>query len=141
MSNIKGLKAFIKNNQERILFVFIIIFVAIISFRAGEVKEQEQKSTDLKVFLNNEIEKSSEEKTAIALGKAIQRKGLVKEIDVSSNNNSLEKDCLFVGSKNSDKYHIMSCRWASQIKAENRVCFKSVEDAQKQGYKPASCNK
>ncbi len=48
---------------------------------------------------------------------------------------------MFVGSKNSDKYHKMDCRWATQIKPDNIVCFKDVEDAKSKGYVPASCLK
>ncbi len=142
MSNIKSFKFFIKTNQERFLFVIIVILIAMISFRAGEVREKEKKSAELKVILNNQVERNPEEKKAIALGKAIQRKGLTEVVasktEIIGNN---EEQCQFVGSKNSDKYHVMSCRWAEQIKPENRVCFQSVEEAEKMGYQPASCNK
>ncbi len=142
MSNIKNLKPFIQANQERFLFVIIVILIAIISFKAGEMREKEKKSADLKVILNNQVERSSKEKRAIALGEAIQRKNLTEVVEnqtkiIGKN----EKQCQFVGSKNSDKYHVMSCRWAEQIKPENRVCFKSVEEAKEMGYQPASCNK
>ena len=44
----------------------------------------------------------------------------------------------YVGSKNSDKYHLVTCPGASQIKEENKVYFASKEEAQKAGYSPAS---
>ncbi len=44
--------------------------------------------------------------------------------------------CAFVGSRNSDKYHLPECTWAKRIKAENRVCFASAADAEARGYKP-----
>lgn len=44
--------------------------------------------------------------------------------------------CAFVGSKNSDKYHLPKCSFAKRIKPENRVCFASKEDAEKRGYVP-----
>lgn len=49
-------------------------------------------------------------------------------------------DCAFVGSKNSNKYHLPKCSFAKRIKAENRVCFTSAEDAQSKGYQ-AGCVK
>ena len=53
-----------------------------------------------------------------------------------------DKKCVFMGSKNSNKYHLPTCRYAKAIKAENLVCFTSKEDAEKQGYQPdASCIK
>jgi hypothetical protein len=42
----------------------------------------------------------------------------------------------YVGSKNSDKYHKPTCTWAQKIKAENRVNFKNVKEAEKAGYIP-----
>ncbi|MCK5080775.1 MAG: hypothetical protein KAQ63_01305 [Candidatus Moranbacteria bacterium] len=141
MSNLQTAKEFIKLYQERILFGVIIVLIAVISFRAGMIKEREQQSMELKVFLNNEQKLNVEDKKAIALGKAVQRKGLTETVESSIVSRENEKECQFVGSKNSDKYHTMSCQWASRIKPENIVCFESVEEAERRGYIPASCNK
>ncbi len=47
----------------------------------------------------------------------------------------------YVGSRNSNKYHELSCYWASQIKPENRVYFSSKADAESNGYIPCKvCN-
>lgn len=47
----------------------------------------------------------------------------------------------FVGSKESDKYHLPTCRWAEKIVPENRIWFQTEEEAIKAGYKPCSvCN-
>lgn len=43
---------------------------------------------------------------------------------------------LYVGSINSDKYHLPSCRWAKKILPENKIEFHSREAAVKAGYKP-----
>ena len=42
----------------------------------------------------------------------------------------------YVGSANSDKYHIPSCTSAQRIKASNLVEFTSKEDAESKGYQP-----
>jgi len=42
----------------------------------------------------------------------------------------------FWGSKQSNKYHIPSCRWAQKIKPSNLVKFNSPSDAIKAGYIP-----
>lgn len=42
----------------------------------------------------------------------------------------------FVGSKNSTKYHLPSCRFAKNIKPQNQVWFSSLEEAESRGYKP-----
>lgn len=47
----------------------------------------------------------------------------------------------FVGSIESDKYHVFSCRHAKKIIEDNTTYFNSVEDAKKAGYKPCGvCN-
>ena len=48
---------------------------------------------------------------------------------------------VFVGSKNSDKYHYPNCPSAKQIKSGNLVTFNSVQEAQAKGYVPCKrCN-
>lgn len=44
--------------------------------------------------------------------------------------------CAFVGSKNSNLYHLPSCASARRIKVENKRCFASAEDAIAKGYRP-----
>jgi methylphosphotriester-DNA--protein-cysteine methyltransferase len=49
-----------------------------------------------------------------------------------------EENCPFVGSKNSDKFHIPDSAPAKRIKPENRVCFSSEEEALEEGYEPGT---
>jgi len=49
-----------------------------------------------------------------------------------------KKNCKYVGSKNSNYYHEINCKWAKRIKEKNLVCFKSKEQTTKKNYKP--CN-
>ena len=42
----------------------------------------------------------------------------------------------FWGSKNSNKYHYPSCRWAQKINPSNLVTFQSPEEAREAGYIP-----
>lgn len=39
-------------------------------------------------------------------------------------------------SKQSDKFHYPLCKWAQIIKPENRIIFKTKEEALKTGYIP-----
>ena len=41
----------------------------------------------------------------------------------------------FIGSKETGKYHIHSCKWTRGIKPENRIYFKNKEKAGNTGYK------
>ena len=42
----------------------------------------------------------------------------------------------YVGSKNSDKYHLPTCKWAGNIKTSNKVTFNSENQARTRGYSP-----
>jgi hypothetical protein len=44
---------------------------------------------------------------------------------------------LFVGSRNSDKFHYRWCAGAAQITGENRIYFADKQEAIQSGYKPA----
>jgi hypothetical protein len=78
-------------------------------------------------------------------GKRIENKPIVieKTAEVNNNNNNNQEksvetnskavDCAYVGSKNSNKIHLPSCSFAKKIKPENLVCFKSLDEAIKQG--------
>lgn len=92
------------------------------------------------------IEKATEPCTALPSTESLGASRSVlqeeKKTDAVSsvNNTPSEKgvatDCAYVGSKNSDKYHLPKCSWAKRIKPENIVCFSSASDAEAKGYKP-----
>ncbi|GIK15393.1 MAG: hypothetical protein BroJett003_03570 [Planctomycetota bacterium] len=44
----------------------------------------------------------------------------------------------FIGSKNSTKFHVPGCRWATNIKPDNRVIFSSTAEARAAGREPCS---
>lgn len=52
------------------------------------------------------------------------------------NQNVQKEDKKYIGSKESNKYHLPSCQWAQKIKPENQVWFGSKEEAEKAGYQP-----
>ena len=49
---------------------------------------------------------------------------------------SLAADYKYVGSKNSNKYHNLDCKWAKKISAKNLVTFKTAKEALAAGYVP-----
>jgi len=42
----------------------------------------------------------------------------------------------YVGSSQSNKYHLVDCKWAKKISPKNLVKFKTVAEAKKAGYVP-----
>jgi hypothetical protein len=137
----KKVVKFVKSYQERCLFIVVVILVALISFRAGGLREKESQSSDIKISINEGTNLTEEEKKLLALGTAVQRKGLADETQVLGENKTVKsiENCNFIGSKNSDKYHTPDCHWSEKIKEENRVCFETIEEARGKGYQAAGC--
>ena len=50
-------------------------------------------------------------------------------------------DAAYIGNRNSMKYHRAGCRYAAQVKAENRITFDSAEQALTAGYTPCGACK
>lgn len=48
----------------------------------------------------------------------------------------LSEGTVYVGSKNSTKYHYTWCRWAQKINPNNKVIFNSAKEARDAGYIP-----
>lgn len=114
-------------NEQKIILVFGLILVAGISFALGVLQSQKWQATPLII-----------EKTAAqeACKSDPVNLNTTSENGLQNANSEPKKDCAFTGSKNSNKYHVPTCRWAKQIKPENVVCFKSVEDAVARNYQP-----
>lgn len=49
---------------------------------------------------------------------------------------SLAQNQTYVGSSNSNKYHLESCKWAQKVNPKNKVIFKSKKEAESKGYAP-----
>lgn len=65
-----------------------------------------------------------------------------KSTNYNKNTNSFESDSgNYIGSANSNKFHKSTCRFAKNIKNNNKVSFKSRSEAIDQGYTPCKvCN-
>lgn len=90
-------------------------------FEDIEEEDEEESEKEIEEEPEEEEEKIEEDEACIALG--------------------CEEGSKYVGSKNSDKYHLCDCVWATKIKPENIICFDSIEGATEQGYIPCkTCN-
>lgn len=138
MSN-KGPKIGLKirefwNKYERKIILFLgISLIAVFSFEIGVLEGNKMEQKPLVV----------ESLSCENLPKIEGKKGEVLGVAESSgeqnlSNDSQSKECLFVGSKNSNKYHTPDSQWAKRIKPENLVCFKSKEEAESRGYVASS---
>jgi hypothetical protein len=122
----------LKYETKIILFVGFIL-VASIAFQAGFLKGQ--KSGESPIIIEKTAQSPSTTETQSGSAPAAQN--LTSEAKNEAGATTISKvDCAFVGSKNSDKFHLPTCRWAKNIKPENVVCFSSEDGAKSKGYLP-----
>lgn len=125
----KNLKKFFLKYEDKIVLIVGIILIALISFGAGRLTAIREPKEPIKIenyglaSLKESVESQDTDKAEEG----------IKEAE--------KKQEVFVGSINSNKYHLPDCQWAKRIKEENRIWFESVEDAETKGYVPASCIK
>lgn len=134
------IKQFFTENEFRSALFFGLVLVAIISFEAGLILGKNQQNSPIIIEKSAQIQNLSSES---APGSSLEAKNSVQEAKTgvagsskipAQNSSAVRQDCAFVGSKNSNKYHLPTCRFAKIIKPENIVCFSSAEDATAKGY-------
>lgn len=124
------------------LFLFLgMIASSTLAFEGGFLVGRDRQAEPIVITMpasvcGSGIVNAEEEKT---LEVPTSEKGSVDPA-LQNTGQSQNESCAFVGSKNSDKYHLPKCSWAKRIKPENRVCFASAADAESKGYK-AGCVK
>lgn len=123
---------FLKRHRERIALSGAMVLVAVLSFQAGMLQGNSIASAPIV------IEKPVGELVADLpnSGKVAGVSTTGSETPAVTTSATDKKDCAFVGSRNSDLYHLPTCAPAKRIKPENIVCFASKEDAENRGYKP-----
>lgn len=105
-------------NRERLFLLLGMGLVGGLSFEAGMLRSS--LSDSVTAVISVPLQASVAEAAPVSERPAVQ---------VSS-----PGKCAFVGSRNSDKYHLPKCAAAKRIKPENLVCFASKEEAEKKGY-------
>jgi len=69
---------------------------------------------------------------------ALQQPVTRKSERVSTKTSQASTSTVFVGSKNSDKYHLPWCPGAKNIAETNKITWQSREEAEAAGYSPAA---
>lgn len=134
-------QTFWENNGQKILIFLALIVVSLASFRAGQTSEKTRQTSNIKISLtrpeSSNPQKNKEKLIKKVVGTTTDKvsSGREKKVEIEES----EEKCLYVGSKNSNKYHLLTCRYAQNIKEENRRCFNSREEAEKAGYVGANC--
>lgn len=126
-----NIKKFLLKYESKIILVFGLVLVAILSFEAGVLKSVKISQNPIiieKKTLTECQKPNSDIQEALNLPQKSQNN--------TESINNLPQNCAFIGSKNSNKYHVPTCRWAKNIKPENITCFKDKNEAESKGYLP-----
>jgi cell division protein FtsL len=111
-----------------VLLSVLIVVVALMSFTLGRISVRE----------SNIVSENSTQISNVVQSYTLQEKDESKE-EISEESDPLRlENAMYVASKNGTKYHLPWCGGAKQIKEENKVFFKTKEEAEKAGYTPAS---
>lgn len=119
------------DNRRNLLLLAGVLSVGMLAFESGFLRGILAQTEPLVISIPAVAESQAADQSAPSA--------------VSANNSGAERTsspdaaqetgaCPFVGSRNSDKYHLASCAVVKRIKPENKVCFASEEDAKKRGY-------
>ncbi len=92
-------------------------------------------------YENGNIEKGTFSKGVLIDGFRFSSAGLSITPVVLERQMPETDEVLYIGNKNSMKFHLPNCRAVSQMKEKNKVEFKTREEAIEHGYKPCGeCN-
>jgi micrococcal nuclease len=88
------------------------------------------------VFVNSELVEDGFARVYDKYKDYIKRYHELKEVELIAREKGLgvwsckdpREGCLYVGSKNSNKYHTPRCKWSKRIKPQNLVCYMSEEE-------------
>jgi hypothetical protein len=132
-----SIKEWLENNRQNVYLLFGVFLVGVLAFESGFLRGKLVQSEPMIISIPSVAEAQDNEKLQTASENSLVN---VKQKTTSTAGKQETGQCPFVGSRNSNKYHLATCAVAKRIKPENKVCFASKEDAEKRGYVP-SCIK
>lgn len=140
MSSLKFLQDWFQGKSQKILSTSAFLMVAGLSFVGGTLFQKDQAVEESKLVITVP-DYTAKEKTLIEEQRGTLPSSdsamvpIAKDVTPTQEVQS-QTNCPYVGSKNSDKYHLASCGVVKRIKPENRRCFASPEVAEASGYMP-----
>ena len=118
--------------REDILLAILVVFVGLVSFYLGRVSVGELSLDHVSATQRGIVGEASnlvpKEKSSSVNAVSTQK--------MSSDEENAKGG--YVASKSGTKYHLPWCGSAKQIKEENKVWFKTKEEAEVAGYTPAA---
>ena len=119
---VEKIKSF--EEKQEIVTMLIVILVGVGSFGLGRLSADEYSSPSLEISGAGANVISATQPTD-----SVMTKNATEPISPGQGG--------YVGSKNSNKYHLPWCSGAQNISETNKVWFATKEDAEKAGYVPA----
>lgn len=130
----KKIGEFWEKYETKIVLIFGFLLISVISFEFGLLYDQKWQQSPIIIEKPATTQNSSPESPSVSAVNA--SKTMPNQKNQPSGSTTPAANCAFVGSKNSNKYHLPTCQWVKRIKPENIICFASAEDAVKKGYLP-----
>jgi hypothetical protein len=133
-------KDFWNKYEYKIVLAVGFILVSVISFEAGIL--QGNKLNQEPIIIEKPVENTANNAPAVqgvSQGQNLPSEAKNEVVGANTQPQTVptgRQDCAFVGSKNSNKYHLPTCRYAKNIKSENLVCFSDENEAKSKGYLP-----
>lgn len=127
--------------EQKIVLAAGIVLIAAVSFEAGYLQGQKNKSEPIVVnkMTTTEVASTNASQTQTESNNPIKSTSTIKSPSAENITTVDSQKCAYVASKNSNKYHLPTCQYAQNIKPENKVCFSSKEEAESKGYQGAKC--
>lgn len=119
---------------KRDVFVsIIIVFVGITSFFLGKLSVEREREV-----VNIQYDEKATRGEVMGESISISNNQFVSENEPVVKETVQAVTGMYVGSKNSNKFHLPWCAGAKQISDENKIWFQSKEEAMAKGYLPAA---
>ncbi|KKR22134.1 MAG: putative secreted protein [Candidatus Moranbacteria bacterium GW2011_GWA2_39_41] len=127
------IKEFWTQYEYKIVIAIGFLLVAGISFEFGYVQGKSLETSPLVIEKPIESPKTSPESPVGGIIESNSTPTQKAVPEANSQQPANMTNCLYVGSKSSDKYYPPTCSYAKRIKPENLACFKTEGEATAQG--------
>ena len=132
-----GIKEFWEKYEFRVVLAVGFVLIAAVSFEFGYMQGKSIKATPLVIEKSPESPKNDVGCSVSAPlgsnGASDQKVPIQAKAPIATNLSMTQANCVFVGSKNSNKFYPPTCSYAKRIKPENVVCFATAQEALAQG--------
>ena len=131
---VSKVKEWLADNKSDAIIVMIFFLAIITSFGLGRLSVLVENRRKEPIRIEHQTNQETVNENLDGRPSADSSRGERSD----ANNRVRQSAMLYVGSKNSNKYHLPDCPGALRIKEENKIWFSSREEAEDLGYTPAS---